>query len=133
MNQVILKGNLTRDPEVRPVGNTNVVNFSLAVDNSYKKPNSTDWVKNTVYVDCEAWDSGATAIGQQATKGSTMLVTGTLNQETWEKDGKKQSKLKIRVNSFEFIQKKAGKQENATVPADAGDGVDVPEESSVPF
>ena len=67
MNIVILRGNLTRDPELRVV-NANgraidVVVFGIAVNERFTKANG-DKGEKTNFFNCEAWDSGARTIDQ---------------------------------------------------------------------
>lgn len=106
MNIVILKGNLTRDPEVRQITaggrETQVANFTIAVNRPFKRADGTK-DKETTYVDCEAWDSGAKVLGEYYKKGDPILVNGSLKLDTWETDGQKRSKLKCRVNNFERL------------------------------
>ena len=106
MNVVVLKGNLTRDPEVRKITasgrETQVTNFTVAVNRHFKRADGTK-DKETTYVDCEAWDTGANTLGQYFHKGDPILVHGALKLDTWETDGQKRSKLKVRVNNFERL------------------------------
>lgn len=103
MNLVILKGNLARDPEVRTVNpngrQTSVANFTIAVSREFTKQNGeTD--KVTTFVQCEAWDTGAEAIGESLKKGDLVMVEGSLRNDSWEKDGVKHSTMKLRINNF---------------------------------
>ncbi len=106
MNIAILKGNLTRDPDVRTINaggrETQVANFTIAVNRNFKRADGTK-DKETTYVDCEAWDTGAKAIGEWLKKGDPILVNGSLKLDTWETDGQKRSKLKLRVSNFERL------------------------------
>jgi single-strand DNA-binding protein len=108
MNLVILKGNLTRDPELRTVNTggkqTSVVNFTIATSREFTRANGTR-DKITSFVPCEAWDSGADTIKASFTKGDLVLVEGSLRNDSWEKDGVKHNSLKIRVNNFSKITK----------------------------
>lgn len=101
MNDVKLTGNLTRDPEIRSVGNgATVANFTVATSRNYKKKDGT-YGKETAFVDCEAWDSGAVKVGETLSKGSSVLVSGLLKSDSWEDtEGNKRSKLKLRVGFF---------------------------------
>jgi single-strand DNA-binding protein len=103
MNLVILRGNLARDPELRTVSSnsrqTSVVNFTIATSREFTKQNGeTD--KITTFVQCEAWDTGAEAIGDSLKKGDLVMVEGSLRNDSWEKDGVKHSTMKVRVNNF---------------------------------
>jgi len=139
MNVVILRGNLTRDPESREVqysgGSTTVTNFTLAVNRHFKKSDGSK-DKETTYVDCEAWDTGAAAIAKYIKKGDALLIRGCLKLDRWEVDGQKRNKLRVRVNEFEFlprgrsqndepsdISNETQQQQEVTDPAAVGDDI----------
>lgn len=113
MNMNIIRGNLTRDPEVRTVTigskQTSVVNFTVATSREYTKANG-EKDKVTTFVPCEAWDSGAEIIADSFKKGDLVLVEGSLRNDSWEKDGVKHSTLKLRVNNFSKITKLSKKK-----------------------
>lgn len=113
MNMNIIRGNLTRDPEVRTVTigskQTSVVNFTVATSREYTKANG-EKDKVTTFVPCEAWDSGAEIIAESFKKGDLVLVEGSLRNDSWEKDGVKHSTLKLRVNNFSKITKLSKKK-----------------------
>ncbi len=110
MNIVVLHGNLTRDPEVRVLEfgerKTSVVNFTIATSRHFKKSNGEKG-QETTFVDCEAWDRGAEVIGEFFTKGSGIVVHGALKNDNWEdKEGKKRSSMKVRVEKFDMVGKR---------------------------
>ena len=113
MNINIIRGNLTRDPEVRTVNigskQTSVVNFTVATSREYTKANG-EKDKVTTFISCEAWDSGAEIIADSFQKGDLVLVEGSLRNDSWEKDGVKHSTLKLRVNNFSKITKLSKKK-----------------------
>ena len=117
MNLVILRGNLARDPELRNVNSagkeTSVVNFTVAVSREFTKNNGTR-DKVTTFVNCEAWDTGAEAIGSSFRKGDLVMIEGSIRNDSWEKDGVKRSTMKIRVNNFARIQKVAKNETKQT-------------------
>jgi single-strand DNA-binding protein len=117
MNIVILRGNLTRDPELRVINNgekqTSVVNFTVATSREFTRANGTK-DKITSFIPCEAWDSGAETIHSSFKKGDLVLVEGSLRNDTWEKDGVKHNSLKIRVNNFSKITKLKKRSEEET-------------------
>ena len=94
-NRVIIAGNATRDPELRttPAG-TAVANLGIAINSKRKGPNG-DWVEETTFVDVTFWSRDAEIAGQYVTKGTPLLVEGRLKLDTWEKDGRKNSKLSV--------------------------------------
>lgn len=102
-NKVILLGNLTRDPELRtiPSGQT-VCGFSLAVNRSWK--NADGETQEAVdYIDCNAWGKAGELINQYMQKGRAILVSGRLQQRSWEQDGQKRSKVEVVVEDFNFV------------------------------
>jgi single-strand DNA-binding protein len=102
-NQVVLMGNLTRDPELRttPNGN-NVCSFSLALNRSYKNAGG-DWVEATDYVDIVAWGPLGERVAQYLSKGRPALVNGRLQSRSWEQDGQKRSKLEVVAQDVTFL------------------------------
>lgn len=140
MNVVILRGNVTRDPEVREVKTgdrtTKVVNFTVAVNRFFKKSDGTR-DKETTFVDCEAWDTGANTIAEYVHKGDPLLVRGSLKLDTWENaDGQKRSKLRVRVNEFELLSRRENnnttqESEPETVGASSSDPAS--SEDGIPF
>jgi len=94
-NKVILLGNVTRDPELRYISNgTPVTEIGLAVNNR-RKGNNGEWVDETTFVDVTFWSRDAEIAGEYVTKGSPLMIEGRLKLDTWEKDGKKNSKLRV--------------------------------------
>ena len=107
-NKVILAGNLTRDPELRytPKG-TAIASFGLAINRKWKS--ETGEAKEEVtFVDVEAWDRQAEVVAQYFKKGRPILVEGRLKFDQWEDKNthQKQSKLRVRLESFSFIDTK---------------------------
>jgi single-strand DNA-binding protein len=108
LNQVILMGNITRDPELRqtPSGQ-NVVSFSLALNRSYKDQNG-EWQESTDYVDIVAWGSLAERVSQYLFRGSRCLVQGRLQSRNWEQEGQKRSKVEVLANDVTFLDSRGG-------------------------
>ena len=103
VNQVIMMGNLTRDPELRQTpGGQSVVSFSLALNRSYKDQ-SGEWQEATDYIDVSAWGPLAERVAQYMTKGRRCLVQGRLQSRSWEQDGQKRSKVEVLANDVTFL------------------------------
>lgn len=102
-NKVVLMGNLTRDPELRstPSGQQ-VASFSLAVNRTWKNANG-EQQEAVDYVDCNAWGKAGEIISQYMQKGRGILVSGRLQQRSWEQDGQKRSKIEVVVEDFNFV------------------------------
>lgn len=102
-NKVVLLGNLTRDPELRttPSGQS-VCSFALAVNRTWNNQQG-ERQEDVSFFDCTAWGKAGEIINQYTQKGQALLVSGRLNQSTWEQDGQKRSKVDIVVEDFNFI------------------------------
>ena len=102
-NKVVLMGNLTRDPELRSTPNgQSVAGFSLAVNRTWK--NASGETQEAVdYIDCNAWGKAGEIISQYMQKGRPILVSGRLQQRSWEQDGQKRSKVEVVVEDFNFV------------------------------
>jgi single-strand DNA-binding protein len=103
LNKVLLMGNLTRDPEVKytPKG-TAVCDLGLAINDSYKAQDGTI-KETTTFVDVEVWGRTAENCKQYLTKGRPVFIEGQLRLDTWEQDGQKRSKMKVRALSVQFL------------------------------
>ncbi|HEX9153792.1 MAG TPA: single-stranded DNA-binding protein [Candidatus Saccharimonadales bacterium] len=103
VNQVILMGNLTRDPELRQTPNgQSVVSFSLALNRAYKDQ-SGEWQEATDFIDVVAWGPLAERVSQYMSKGRRCLVQGRLQSRSWEQDGQKRSKVEVLANDVTFL------------------------------
>lgn len=119
VNQVILMGNLTRDPELRQTpGGQSVCSFSLALNRSYKDQ-SGEWKELTDYVNCVAWAALGERVAQYLTKGRRCLVTGRLQSSSWEQDGQKRSKIEVVANDVTFLDSRGGQDEGGTPSSSA--------------
>lgn len=104
-NKVILMGNLTRDPETRTTPNgQSVTNFSLAVNRTWKGADGQQ-NEDVSYIDCVAWGKPGEIIAQYLGKGRAVLVSGRLDQRSWEdkETGGKRSKVEVIVEDFNFV------------------------------
>lgn len=102
-NQVILMGNLTRDPELRQTPNgQSVCSFSLALNRSYKGADG-NWQEATDYIDVVAWGPLGERVAQYLSKGRPCLVNGRLQSRSWEQDGQKRSKVEVVAQDVTFL------------------------------
>lgn len=101
-NLVVVTGNLTRDPEARQAGETTVVGFAVAVNESWKSKDG-EVKERTSFFDVEAWGTLGTLVSKYLKKGSKVLVSGSLRQDVWEKEGEKRSKVYIVADTVEFL------------------------------
>lgn len=108
-NKVILMGNLTRDVEVRTTASgQSVANFSLAVTRSWKGQDGQSQ-DQTSFINCVAWGKVGDIIAQYVSKGSPLLVSGRLDQRSYEdKDGNKRQAVEVVVEDFNFVSSRNG-------------------------
>ena len=116
LNKVMLIGRLTRDPEIKTFGNGGkVANIGFAVNNRKKNKESGQWEDVPVWLDLKVFnrETGAKKADlaeSSLKKGQQIYVEGHLVLEEWtgKEDGKKQSKLVVVVDNFEFLEKREG-------------------------
>lgn len=108
-NKVILMGNLTRDVEVRTTSSgQNVASFSLAVSRSWRGQDGQQQ-EQTSFINCVAWGKAGEIIAQYTSKGSSLLVSGRLDQRSYEdKDGNKRQAVEVVVEDFNFTGGRGG-------------------------
>lgn len=103
-SKAIITGNLTRDPELRTTPNgASVCSFSVAVNRVYRDSNG-EQKEDVSFIDCSAWGKLGEMINQYAKKGTGVLVSGRLDQRSWEDKttGQKRSRVEIVVEDFNF-------------------------------
>ena len=119
-NKVIIAGNLTRDPELRytPKG-TAVARITLAVNRTFTSGEGGEKKEEVSFVDVDVWGRQAEVISQYMKKGRPLLVEGRLKQDTWEDKNtkQKQSKLKVVLETFSFLDSGNRGGEGAPAPA----------------
>ncbi|MBA3489417.1 MAG: single-stranded DNA-binding protein [Longispora sp.] len=99
--QVTVVGNLTDEPELRstPSG-VAVAKFTVAVNPRIFDKTSGEWKDGEAsFHRCTAWRQLAENIAGSLAKGTRVIVTGTLSERRWEKDGEKRSGWEITADS----------------------------------
>lgn len=112
INQVILLGRLTRDPEQRTTASgKNVVSFSIAVDRQ-SQDDQADFFNIT------AWDKLGDLVMQYLSKGRRVLIQGRLRQDSWDdKDtGKRQSRIEVTASDVMFLDGPNSDNSGSTAP-----------------
>ena len=105
LNNVIEIGRLTRDISERDfgytTGGTARLNLSIAVNRSEKRNGA--WQDKVSYFDVTVWGKTAENIKAYLHKGKQIAVDGYLDQQRWEKDGVKYSKVVIIADSVQLL------------------------------
>jgi len=103
MNNVILVGRLTRNPEIKYVGNDNspLTKFNIAVDRNYV---SQDGEKKSDFIDIEIWGRQAENCAKYLNKGSMACVKGQIRVEKYQNsNGENRYITKVRADSVKFL------------------------------
>jgi len=105
LNKVMLIGNLTRDVELRSIKSGNsIAQIGLAINRTWQDKDG-EKQEETTFVDCEAWGKTAEVMAKYLSKGRPVYVEGRLKLDTWDdkETGQKRSKMKVVVESFQFL------------------------------
>ena len=134
LNQVVLVGRLTRDPELRytPQGAA-VCDFTVAVNRKYTKKDG-EKVEEVAFIDVTSWNRMAEVAAEYLKKGRQVALAGSLVQDRWEDEasGQKRSKIRIQAQSLQFLSggSKDGETSESEVPAE--EPIVVPDEAPAP-
>lgn len=96
-NSTTVTGNLTRDPDIRYTrdGQASAL-FGLAVNRRWQDRVTQEWEEATSFFDVVCWRDLAEHVGLSLVKGARVVVTGRLEQRSWETDeGERRSKVEI--------------------------------------
>ena len=129
-NVTILTGRITKDLELKQAGQTTVTNFSLAVDNPFKRDDAS-------FFDIAAFGKTAELLNNYCNKGSKILIEGNLKQDRFtDKEGKNRWVVRVVANRVEFLDSKGSNQGQAAPKQQSNDpfanGPDVDSET-LPF
>ncbi|MEX1007018.1 MAG: single-stranded DNA-binding protein [Acidimicrobiia bacterium] len=94
---VTIVGNLTRDPEIRyTTGGAAKASFGVAVSRRWQNRQSQEWEEQTSFFNVVCWREMAENVAESIGKGSRVVVTGRLEQRSWEtENGDKRSVVEI--------------------------------------
>ena len=130
MNSLTIAGVLGKDPELKQVGQDQVLSFTVADSQGKEKP--------TLWWNCQLWGKRATTLQQYMAKGQKVTVSGNIQmREYTDKNGDKKTAMDVRVNDValqgggEQAPKAAPAPKQAAKPAPSGFD-DFPD-SDVPF
>jgi single-strand DNA-binding protein len=97
-----ITGNLTADPELRfTAAGVAVANFTVAFTPRRYDKSTDEWKDgSTTFMRCDCWRQLGEHCAESLSRGSRVVVTGTLNTEQWEKDGEHRSAVKLTVDDI---------------------------------
>lgn len=101
-NKIILVGNVTKNPEVKTIANSDnlVARTGIAVNRKMKDRDET------MFIDIVAFGNVAKILGEYVTKGSPILVEGRLSTNSWEQEGVKRTKHEVMVDTIQLLSSK---------------------------
>ena len=103
MNQVIISGRITKDPEIKYTNNTNAsyCQFSVAVRNDFRNANGE---YDSIFIDCAAFNATAQYMSKYVKKGNMLLIKGKISSQNYQdKDGKTRVFVSINVEQLENL------------------------------
>lgn len=99
MRRMTVTGNIVKDAESKNVNGSNVIQFTVCVNEKFKDKNGN----HAYYYDCSIWRDD-TSVAKYMQKGVKMFVEGTPEVNQWtDKDGKPRAGIRIRVSMWEFL------------------------------
>ncbi len=102
LNKVLLYGNLTRDPELRAIpSGQQVASFGIATNRTFKNKEGQQQ-DQTEFHNIVAFGRTAEVMGQYLKKGRPVYIEGRIQTRSWDKDGTKQYRTEIVVDTFQF-------------------------------
>jgi single-strand DNA-binding protein len=131
-NGTTITGNLTREPEIRYTkeGQANTL-LGVAVNRRWQDRETHEWTESTSFFDVVCWRELAENVALSLAKGMRVVVTGRLEQRSWEtEDGERRSKVEIVADeigpSLRFATAEVQRVERRTAahPSDVGDTPD---------
>lgn len=102
MNKVLLYGRLTKDPELKTVGDDKkMTRFNIACNRRTKEGGAD-------FIPCLAWGKTAETLTKYFHKGNRIAATGRIQTGNYEgKDGNKVYTTDIVIEEIEFVESKA--------------------------
>ena len=109
INVVVITGNLTKDPELKQVGDQALVKMRLATNKSSKKDG--EWVDSPMYFDVDAWGRTAEVCAQYLVRGSAITIDGHLDWREWTNDaGEKRQAVSIVADKVKLPTRREAEQ-----------------------
>ena len=116
MNNVVLVGRLTRDPELKyiPGSGAAVANFAIAVDREFT---GKDGKKEVDFIDIQVWSKSAENCATYIGKGSLVAIQGSIRVDNYQdQEGNNRKMTRVNANRVQFLDSKKDKQSNNVVP-----------------
>ena len=119
VNLVSISGRLTKDVEIKPVGQAFVLSCSFASNRSVKKEGQYTDIAS--FFDGKMWLKSEKQVAfftENFKKGTKILVVGGVEQESWEKEGQKHSRVVINADRIDLMGAPRGGASNDAFPSE---------------
>lgn len=135
LNQVIMQGRLVNEPELKQTTTgTSVLTFTVASERDFR---TSDGRRESDFFDCVAWKGSAEFITKYFHKGDMILVTGRLQNRTYQtNDGSNRKVTEVVVESVNFCGSKSERNENTNNASSGNEFVNIPDgvmDDGLPF
>ena len=134
MNQVILIGRLTRDPELRYISGsgTPVAQFGIAVDREFVGKDSK---KETDFIDIQVWGKSAENCTNYIGKGSLVGIQGSLRIDNYKNEaGENRRAVRVNATRVQFLDNRKNNSQQQFVPVGLDTGeFDAINDPEIPF
>ena len=106
MNKVILVGRITKDPELKTIGNSSsVVNFTIAVNRPVAQ-NADQNQNNADFINCVIWNKQAENLAKYVKQGSLIGVEGRIQTRSYESNGTTRYITEVLCDNVQFLETK---------------------------
>lgn len=100
INTIAIAGRLGRDPSLRTTSNGKSV-ARFAICHNQRQKDGDAWRDRPTWIDVVVWEPRAESVAARVHKGDPVVVTGRIEEERWERDGAKHSRIVIVASSVE--------------------------------
>ena len=104
-NDCTLAGVIGRIDELKAVGSTQLIEFSVALSKSWKDK-SGEWQEKTTWANCKAWGKQAEYISKYMSKGQRVFIKASFDLEEWSTDNGKRQRAVFIVSQINAISKR---------------------------
>ena len=135
INRVVISGNLTRDPELKTVGETTVCGLRIA--NNARVKQHGEWTDKANYVDITVFGRQAESCNTYLAKGRAVMIDGRLDFQEWQaQDGSKRNALRVIADNVQFLdsgQRDGGGSSQPAASQQTAPPVSPPADDDIPF
>ena len=125
MNQIVIHGRLTRDPEQKAAGSAMISKFTVAANRIFDHDTAD-------FFDCDAFNKNGEFVQKYFTKGQEIIVTGEMQSRKYDdKEGNKRTAWSVNVSNVQFCGSKGADKHSAAESVEVAD--DSEPEKPLPF